>query len=337
MAARNEPKRIGILGAGIVGLSCALRLVDAGYNVTIVARDLPGDASQDWASPWAGALLAPYPGGDHQMQEKSLSFYKRHLGVQGTGISELKITEYYDDRDTDESIWYKHLFPDFAWMPKSSLPPHANIGFSYTGLSVDPTFLLPWIVQRLRRSQVEFKRCTVKALGEVRRLTDAELIVNASGLGAGCLARDGLVEPIRGQTMFVSIPPERSSLYDQAVIFQGSEYTYAIPRRCSGGVILGGVSQHGSEDRSVQAGLRSDIHQRVNIISNQAFAWLDVEAPNAAIKDIVGFRPGRKGGLRVEREENTIHAYGAGGLGYVYAFGIAERVADLVKDISPKL
>lgn len=44
---------IGIIGSGVIGLTSALALVDAGYNVIIVARDLPGDdASTKWASPW---------------------------------------------------------------------------------------------------------------------------------------------------------------------------------------------------------------------------------------------------------------------------------------------
>jgi Glycine/D-amino acid oxidases (deaminating) len=43
---------VTILGAGVIGLLSALALTDAGYKVTIVARDLPGDESQDWASPW---------------------------------------------------------------------------------------------------------------------------------------------------------------------------------------------------------------------------------------------------------------------------------------------
>lgn len=43
---------VGIIGSGIIGLLSALTLTDAGYRVTIVARDLPGDETQDWASPW---------------------------------------------------------------------------------------------------------------------------------------------------------------------------------------------------------------------------------------------------------------------------------------------
>lgn len=41
-----------ILGSGVIGLLSALTLTSAGYKVTIIARDLPGDDTQDWASPW---------------------------------------------------------------------------------------------------------------------------------------------------------------------------------------------------------------------------------------------------------------------------------------------
>lgn len=40
-----------IIGSGIIGLFSILVLTDAGYKVTIVARDIPGDENQNWASP----------------------------------------------------------------------------------------------------------------------------------------------------------------------------------------------------------------------------------------------------------------------------------------------
>ena len=43
---------VGIIGSGIIGLLSALTLTDAGYRVHVVARDLPGDETQEWASPW---------------------------------------------------------------------------------------------------------------------------------------------------------------------------------------------------------------------------------------------------------------------------------------------
>lgn len=43
-----------ILGAGVIGLSAALELVQAGYKVAIAAKDLPEDSNSfGFASPWA--------------------------------------------------------------------------------------------------------------------------------------------------------------------------------------------------------------------------------------------------------------------------------------------
>lgn len=47
------PKHIAIAGAGITGLACAYLLLEAGNKVTIVARNLYGDKSVEWASPWS--------------------------------------------------------------------------------------------------------------------------------------------------------------------------------------------------------------------------------------------------------------------------------------------
>lgn len=51
MASENKAK-IGVVGAGVIGLTSALSLVEAGHTVTIVARNLPGDLTTEWASPW---------------------------------------------------------------------------------------------------------------------------------------------------------------------------------------------------------------------------------------------------------------------------------------------
>ncbi|MEQ4521121.1 FAD-dependent oxidoreductase, partial [Nocardioides kribbensis] len=34
-------QRVVVVGAGVVGLTCALRLLQAGHRVDVVARDLP--------------------------------------------------------------------------------------------------------------------------------------------------------------------------------------------------------------------------------------------------------------------------------------------------------
>ena len=74
-------------------------------------------------------------------------------------------------------------------------------------------------------------------------------------------------------------------------------------------------------------GLQIDILRRVNRLTNGAFKDLNL----ASVSDIVGFRPGRKGGLRVKREGDVMHAYGVEGAGYIYSFGVAERARELTE------
>ncbi|KAK2784737.1 hypothetical protein FQN53_008293 [Emmonsiellopsis sp. PD_33] len=54
------------------------------------------------------------------------------------------------------------------------------------------------------------------------------------------------------------------------------------------------------------------------------------------IRDNVGFRPARVSGPRVEKEvldgQKIVHAYGTSGGGYVFSFGLAKAVAELVDD-----
>src|SRR4051794_11358287 len=48
--------RVVVVGAGVVGLSCAVRLLEAGHAVSVVARDLPLETT----SAVAAALWYPY-------------------------------------------------------------------------------------------------------------------------------------------------------------------------------------------------------------------------------------------------------------------------------------
>ncbi|KAK7419748.1 hypothetical protein QQX98_003120 [Neonectria punicea] len=203
-----------------------------------------------------------------------------------------------------------------------------TLGYVYDGLVVNPTQYLPWLVQRLKKNGVSFTCKTLEPMDELATLTGAKVLVNASGLGTKTLASDEAVLGIRGQTMFV-----KTDKLDEAMIIQGSQYTYIIPRVSDGGVILGGVTQPGDNRVQPDMSLRSDILTRVTSMTNGAFSELDVHRD--VVKDIVGFRPSRTGGIRVERVGNVVHAYGFSGLGYLFAFGAAKRVRELVLQMPP--
>ena len=70
---------------------------------------------------------------------------------------------------------------------------------------------------------VEFQRKVITTLRQLQSLSRSSTTVNASGLVARTLAPDSNVLPIRRQTMVIK------SLSNEAVLLQGSQYTYATP------------------------------------------------------------------------------------------------------------
>ena len=238
--------------------------------------------------------------------------------------------------------------PDFKVLSTSNLPMKGTeegmeitSGISYTSLAINPTIFLPWLKRRLDLKGVTFIRKSVASIEEARSPSlssgyeEPRVIIHATGVGARELASDEDVVGIRGQTLFVK------SNFEQLIMCDGSAYTYVIPRPGSGGVILGGVKSSTSTDPLPDRETRKDILRRCNLVSGGAFEGVDLDAAgsgNGNAVDIVGFRPGRVGGMRVEREGgDVIHAYGVGGAGYIYSFGIAERVGELVDEVLNEL
>lgn len=44
--------KVAVIGAGITGLASAYALAKKGHDVVVIARNTPGDYSQEWSSPW---------------------------------------------------------------------------------------------------------------------------------------------------------------------------------------------------------------------------------------------------------------------------------------------
>jgi D-amino-acid oxidase len=60
---------ITIIGAGVIGLTTALFLLERGYQVNVVAEHLPGEYHPDYTSPWAGAHWRTMAGVDDKLQQ----------------------------------------------------------------------------------------------------------------------------------------------------------------------------------------------------------------------------------------------------------------------------
>ena len=109
-------------------------------------------------------------------------------------------------------------------------------------------------------------------------------------------------------------------------------WTFCVPRGFHGGTIIGGTKDVGDwnpkPDDSVRAELLSKFKATYPAI-------LDVDGEFKVLRDIVGRRPTREGGPRIESEPTgdgriIVHAYGLGGRGYELSWGVAEEVLSLV-------
>ncbi|PGH15683.1 hypothetical protein AJ79_02277 [Helicocarpus griseus UAMH5409] len=110
--------------------------------------------------------------------------------------------------------------------------------------------------------------------------------------------------------------------------------------RRDGTVILGGIKQIGNTDPNVDVELRKDVHNAPRARDCARNVPIK-EYRQCRIRDIVGIRPGRVSGIRIEKEvangEKIIHAYGTSGGGF--SFGLAKAAAELVDEFvfaSPK-
>ncbi|KAF5008356.1 hypothetical protein FDECE_5399 [Fusarium decemcellulare] len=324
--------KVTIVGSGIVGLAIA-SLLSRSHEVTIVARDLPGDEpTLDWASPWAGAVFLGLDGSsprEQKMQRDSFAFlWALAASNPESSVRRIEMHDFQDETTLDK-IWYQDLMPEFRVMHPKELPEGVVLGMSYMTVVITPSIFLPWLADRLKKAGVVFHRQTIQSLANLKSYGH-DVLVNATGCGSKFLldVGDRDVQQVRGQTLLVKTD------FDRIVMRHGQDYTYVIPR-LDGTAILGGIKQVNNIDPVVDVNLRNDILRRVH--ENAPGVFKDGKVENVEIiRDNIGLRPARTSGLRVEQQvadgQNIVHAYGTGGGGYVFSFGVARAAGTLVND-----
>lgn len=214
MASSNTDKRIVVLGAGVVGLSCGLALAQKGYRVHFVARDLPDDStSQGFASPWAVSLslflFLSLDSGDARLTRDPdaqganwTPFYSRDEGPRQAKWEEatfakwvslvpsglamwLKKTRRFADSEAGLlGHWYRDTVPNYRLLPEGELIEGAVAGAEYDTLSVNAPVYCQYLARELQTLGATFERRTVTSIEQALEGDDVALLVNATGLGA---------------------------------------------------------------------------------------------------------------------------------------------------------
>ena len=296
--------RVIVVGAGVVGLTCAVRLLEAGHRVDVVARDLPLETT----SAVAAALWYPYR---TAAQDRATAWSKRSYDAfaaladdERTGVRMLTGTEVLREHQPDP--WWGRAVPSLD--RETALPAGYADGWTFVSPIVDMPVFLRWLVGRIDELGGTLTRMNLSALPE-----DGSLVVNATGLGARHFGADPSVNPVRGQVVVVEqVGLDRWTL-DRAGL------TYVVPRTCE--IVVGGTEVEGEWSRTPDPDVAEQVLHRATALVPQ------LEGARV-LRHKVGLRPVRPG-VRLERDGSVIHCYGHGGAGVTLSWGCADEVAGL--------
>ncbi|MEA3201221.1 MAG: D-amino-acid oxidase [Thermoplasmata archaeon] len=299
-----------MVGAGVVGLSCALKLQEAGRRVTIRAEArTPRTTSDVAAAYFYPSRMAPDP----RILRWGLATRARLAELAkdpGSGVRPAEALHLA--RPGAETPWWAPVMEGFRAARPDELPPGHAAGWMARTFVAEMPVYLRHLERAFEAAGGAFEAGHVADVQALAR-EDGRLVVNCTGLGAREAARDETMYPIRGQVVRV----ENAGL--ARIVSDPATMSYVVPR--SRDVVLGGTAQEGDWRLHPDAATEADILRRcAALVPGVAQARVTGRA--------VGLRPGRPT-VRLEREGRVVHCYGHGGSGMTLSWGCADEVADL--------
>lgn len=308
-----------VIGAGVIGLTSAIRLQEAGWRVRIWAAEPP----ERTTSAVAAAIWYPYRAGPQALVnawgQRSFAVFQQLAADEATGVRMLPGIELLPPRADPRQVpdWAAHI-PDFAVAEGADVPA-GRVAWALTVPVADTGVYLRWLAARFADNGGVMEMRRITSLGEAA--AEAPLVVNCPGLGARELVGDREMRPIRGQVVRVENPGLTRFWLDD---HHPEGLMYIIPRR--GDCILGGTAEVGEEDTTPDPDVAEAIRWRC--------AELEPDLADARLLEHrVGLRPWRPE-VRLEAGAlpggaAVIHNYGHGGAGVTLSWGCAETVVAL--------
>ncbi|WP_224364528.1 FAD-dependent oxidoreductase [Hyalangium versicolor] len=315
--------KLVILGGGVSGLSCGIRLLEAGHSVELWARELTPHTTSDVAA----AVWYPYRAFP---QERVTGWARRTFDVlrelsahSEAGIQMVRGVELFTEAPPEP--WWASCVPSLRAATAEELVPGYSYGYSFEAPIIEMPRYLPFLMARFRELGGRLQQHEVHSLDEAWR--EAAVVVNCTGLGARTLVGDTSLFPIRGEVLRVAPPPVSRFLFDES---EERGIAYVIPR--STDCILGGTAEDGNASLAPDSAKAEGILARCRRV-------LPPEVQFQVLEHKVGLRPGRPT-VRLEEERagnhRVIHNYGHGGAGVTLSWGCAEEVAALVASEAPQ-
>jgi D-amino-acid oxidase len=307
-----------IIGAGVSGLTTAVRLAEENVRVRIRAEKDPGHTN----SAAAGAIWDPIYANHPKVgawAARSYEVFRRMAEEDFPGVRLVDGVEASREPITSPD-WARGL-PGFRECTPDELPAGFAHGWHYTAPIIDmPPYLaaLEAMVRAPGGDLLFGSRLSSLEEG----FADADIVINCSGAGARELVPDPEVRPIRGQLVAIDNPGHGEFFAEHTV--ELGEMIYLLPQGDT--LLLGGSAEEGIADPEPDPRVADEIVKRCGDIFP--------EIRNAPILgNRGGIRPSRSM-IRLEHEDrgdrHIVHNYGHSGAGVSLSWGCADDVTAIV-------
>lgn len=249
----SASRQVAVLGCGVIGLTTARALQDAGYRVALYADKLSPDTTSNIAGAlWAATTVANpkahdagFPTRLRDVARASYSYFTKTMDA-GSGVRFIDCYRVANGAPTQtaqpwESALTPELFPGRRELHKDENPFRTDRGSVYSALYIDPNIYLQRLMQDFRLAGGTL---TIRRFNDVMSVLSLpeKLIVNCTGLGARGIFGDDALVPVKGQ--LVALLPQRDVDY---VLFSPAGYLMCR----SNAIVLGGSHEEGNWDDSV--------------------------------------------------------------------------------------
>jgi D-amino-acid oxidase len=304
-----------VLGAGVIGLTTAVTLAEAGHDVLVRTAEEPHDTTSAAAGALWGPWLAEPAHRALPWAECGLRTLTALATCPGTGVN-LVAGRDVSMIEHEPPSWFS-LLADARPCSANELPAGYTYGTWYTAPLVDMPIHLAYLVERLLAAGGAIERSPVSTLDGATAL--APVVVNCTGLGARTLADDQQLYPVRGQHLIVSNP----GITEFLEVDTGDSIDLIAIYPHGHHVVLGGTAEPRSWDREPNRATAEAILARCAAVE-----------PRLRDADVLGHRVGlrpTRPQVRLESETHpdgarVIHNYGHGGAGVSLAWGCAAEV-----------
>lgn len=321
-------RSVAVVGGGVVGLTCALVLA-RDHDVTVVADTFGASSPSVVATAiWHIYLVDPNDQRTLHWSQQTLEKLVELSNSQPlAGVHLVAGTELFRRGEPAIPTWH-HIPPSFSMMSEGDLAQYPGVtwGYRITAPVAEMSRYLSWLQIECTRSRVNCIERRLASLDEAFEY--APIIVNCTGFEARTLAEDRAVRPVRGQYFVVSAN-EGAPLEYIGDDHHPEGTAYVIPRE--DGVCIGGTEEYDEFSVEFTESLESVARR-----AGRYIPWVQELREESILKRVVGLRPYREGGVRLDlaydgKGRPIIHNYGHGGSGFSLAWGCAQSVAALLE------